>query len=135
MPPTLPLSEAESVLSICPFSLHKKCADALQFVPNRIEAKCRCLLASPQIFPSAYGWCGDRATATETRRQSMRFNRRRHKPFISRRHRDRQKSRRAPAARRVSFERLETRAMLTMLSMWVQDPFPYEVLGAAATQG
>jgi hypothetical protein len=43
---TLPLSEAEAVMPIRPLSFHRICAGTIQFVPNRIEARCRTLLAS-----------------------------------------------------------------------------------------
>ena len=44
-------------------------------------------------------------------------------------------NRRESVSRRAAFEPLETRDMLTMLSLWVQDPFPAEFYGPAATLG
>jgi hypothetical protein len=65
----------------------------------------------------------------------MRFKGQRGKPFHVRRRRAAQQAQRASIFRRPSFEPLEKRAMLTTLSLMVQDFFPYEHYGANATIG
>ncbi|HEY3393007.1 MAG TPA: cadherin-like domain-containing protein [Lacipirellulaceae bacterium] len=63
----------------------------------------------------------------------MRFKRQRGKSFKARRRRAAQQAQRAPIFRRPSFEPLETRDMLTTLSMYVDDFFPGEHYGLGAT--
>jgi hypothetical protein len=65
----------------------------------------------------------------------MRSNDRRKHPFRARRPHGRRQITRPSASRPAFFERLETRAMLTTLSLLAQDRYPSEQFGEAATYG
>jgi hypothetical protein len=65
----------------------------------------------------------------------MRFKGQRGNSFKAHRRRAAQPLRTTTSFRRASFEPLESRSMLTTLSLMVQDFFPYEFYGAGATTG